>query len=715
MAPHSRPASARTPWRVLAVGGLFLALLFAVALGRLSRGPHVAAAQEPSSTTRYPRVIVLGVDGIDYQLLRTWMDEGRLPNFSRLRSLGDFKPLTTSMPPQSPVAWSNFITGMNSGGHGIFDFIHRDPRTYLPFSSMSEVKPPADRVRFLGLGVPNKIHLPGSDYILPLSGGTTLNLRQGVPFWQILGEHGISAVVHRVPVNFPPVGDHAITLAGMGTPDVQGTLGTYAYYTTAPPAGYESFTGGRVFPVQCIDGKAEAQLYGPPNDFVDYDRIQRRTGQKVPYQERKAKIPFTVYVDAEHPVAKVLIDGREVFLEEGVFSPWVEVKFRMLPSPGIFRWAYHDLVTVTGMVRFYLKSTHPDLGLYVTPIQISPLHPALPISTPPDYAAQLARAIGPYYTQGMPEDTKALDRDVFSNADFMKQAGLVIDDETHMAEYELGRFRQGFLFLYFSVIDQIGHVMWRTMRGEEDHPAHNAALDAGFEEIYPEIYEHIDSIVGMALEQLDSETCLIVMSDHGFSAWRRAFDLNRWLYDNGYLAIKPGIAPSSVEYLQGVDWNNTRLYALGINGLYVNQLGRERYGIVPPGPQKLELLRQVAGQLEAILDPATGQRPIAKVFLNSEIYTGPLADQGPDAQIGYSRGYRASDDCAVGEITDAVLSSNTRRWSGDHCQDYRQVPGVIVSSLPIRIADPALIDMAPTILDLFGIRPPAEMQGNSVF
>jgi predicted AlkP superfamily phosphohydrolase/phosphomutase len=685
-----------------------LALAALVALGVTWRARAAAA--------RFDRVIVLGIDGVDHRLLQQWMDEGRLPNFSRLAGMGGFEPLQTSMPPQSPVAWSNFITGMNSGGHGIFDFIHRDPRTLLPFSSMSEVKPAAATTKFLGIKLPNHFRFPGSDYLVPLASGTTENLRQGKPFWQTLGEHGVPTVIQRAPVNFPPQEtEHGRALSGMGTPDMQGTLGTYAFYTDAPPPGYESFSGGKIFPVDVYSGKVQAKLYGPPNDFIDYDRVQRRTGVKVSYQERKASIPFTVHVDAENPVAKVVVDGKEILLEQGVFSPWVEVNFHMLPNPGFIRWAWHDLVGVTGMVRFYLKGTHPDFGLYVSPVQISPMHPALPISSPVDYAPDLAEAIGPFYTQGLPEDTKALDRDIFNNDDFMKQAELVVDDENRMAQYELERFRSGFLFLYFSVIDQIGHAMWRTMRGQETHPAHRSGIDDPYADVYEGIYEELDGMVGRALEHVDDRTCLIVMSDHGFSSWRRAFDLNRWLLDNGYLALKPGVAPSSVSYLQGVDWNNTRLYAIGINGLYVNQLGRERYGIVPPGPQKSELLREVASKLEAVVDPSNGERPILKVFLNSEIYSGPLAEKGPDAQMGYNRGYRASDESAVGEVTNAILSDNTRRWSGDHCQDYREVPGVILSNVTIRKSDPALTDMAPSILALFGVPVPEVMKGTPIF
>ncbi len=661
------------------------------------------------------KVIILGIDGLDPDLLNRWMDEGRLPNFERLRDQGHYRHLATSMPPQSPVAWSNFITGMDSGGHGIFDFIHRDPETYFPFSSMSDVSSAKEYISILGLKIPNHARLPFSDYIIPFSGGTTTNFRKGVPFWQILSDHGIPSVIHRVPVNFPPEGDGAITLSGMGTPDMQGTTGSYAYYTDAPPPDYRSATGGKIFITEVVDGVAKGRLYGPPNDFIDYERIRQRTGRRVAYDDRKASIPFTVYVDEENPVARVDIDGQEIFLEEGVFSPWVEVNFSLLPTPGFIHWLWHDLVSVTGMVRFYLKSTHPDFGLYVTPIQINPFNPALPISTPPEYATRLAEALGAYYTQGMPEDTRALEKDVLGNSDFWKQAQIVIDEEQAMAEYELARFEEGCIFLYFSAVDQIGHVMWRTLPWEGDHPARDQALDEPFLDSYPALYDHHDDLLGMVMDYVDEETCLIVMSDHGFSSWRRAFGLNRWLYDNGYLVLKPGVSPTSVEYLQDVDWSQTRLYGIGINGLYVNQIGRERNGVVPPGAPKRELLREVGEKLTAIVDPVTSQNPILKLFLNEDIYSGPEAHLGPDVQVGYNRGYRASDESAMGEIENAMLADNTRRWSGDHCQDYRRVPGVVLSNFAIRHPDPALTDMAPTILTLFGVPVPPEMTGHSIF
>ncbi|MFC1573476.1 alkaline phosphatase family protein, partial [Candidatus Eisenbacteria bacterium] len=543
------------------------------------------------------------------------------------------------------------------GGHAIFDFLHRKPRDYLPFSSMSEVLPPKGNPSFLGIKMPGHVRLPFSNYIIPTQGGTTRNLRKGTPFWEILESHGVEAVVHRMPVNFPPSGGGAVTLSGMGTPDIQGTQGTYAFYTDDPPSDYRSATGGKIFVVDVVDGVVKDRLYGPPNDFIDYDRVQHKTGRRVAYQDRKASIPFTVYVDEENPVAKIVIDDQEVFLEEGVFSPWVEINFSLLPTPGFVRWAWHDLVNVRGTVRFYLKSTHPSFGLYVTPIQISPENPALPISTPSEYAPELAKALGPYYTQGMPQDSKAIDFDVFGNADYMKQVAIVLDEEVSMAEYELGRFDEGLLFLYFSCIDQVGHSMWRTMADQLDHPAHVEELDVAFRDTYPRLYEYFDTVVGGIMDKyVDEETCLIVMSDHGFSSWRRKFDLNRWLYDNGYLVLKPGVAPSSVEFLQGVDWSQTTVYGLGINGLYINELGRERFGTVPPGLAKQNLLDEVCEKLEAIVDPTTGFKPINKAFRCAEIYSGPNVVMGPDVQIGYRRDYRGSDDSAVGEVADAVIS-----------------------------------------------------------
>ena len=101
-----------------------------------------------------PKVIVLGFDGLDYGLTKKLMDEGRMPNFSKVAKSGSFGPLETSVPPQSPVAWSDFMTGLDSGGHGIYDFLHRDADTMIPFSSTSQPGEAAQAGDIVVLAVP---------------------------------------------------------------------------------------------------------------------------------------------------------------------------------------------------------------------------------------------------------------------------------------------------------------------------------------------------------------------------------------------------------------------------------------------------------------------------------------------------------------------------------------------------------------------------------
>src|SRR4051794_37600808 len=196
------------------------------------------------------RMIVIGVDGMDPIFLeKHWSS---LPNLRRLSQEGDFKRLATTAPPQSPVAWSSVITGMDPGGHGIFDFVHRDPATRSPMQSMTELQEPT---RTLSIG----------PYVLPLAGGGIRSTRQGRAFWQLLAGHGVPAKVIRMPANFPPAECEAESLAGMGTPDLTGSNGAFSFFTNDPlEARTESF-GGRISQIKVIDGRAVLRIDGPAN------------------------------------------------------------------------------------------------------------------------------------------------------------------------------------------------------------------------------------------------------------------------------------------------------------------------------------------------------------------------------------------------------------------------------------------------------------------
>ncbi len=635
----------------------------------------LTSCRRGSAMTGQRRVLVLGIDGFDPLIAERLMEQGKLPNFSRLKERGGFEKLATSVPPLSPVAWSNFITGMNPGGHGIFDFIHRDPKTLTPYLSTSRVEPPKRTIRL-------------GSWIFPLSSGKVELLRRGKAFWELLADKGIPAVVNGIPANFPPVESEALSLSGMGTPDIQGTYGTFSFFTDSPPPNADEISGGQVFPVAVVNHQVEAALQGPNNSF--------RAGGGA------ATVDFTVSVDPESPVAKISIQGKELILKEREWSDWVRVEFKIVPL----------LKSVTGICRFYLKEVHPHFKLYVTPINLDPVAPALPISTPPGYARKLSREVGLFYTQGMPEDTKALNGGVFNEADFLTQAQIVLHERLAMLQDELQRFRSGLLFFYISTTDPMGHMLWAAM--DENHPGHGVSEDAKYGGAIENLYQQIDRVLGTVLGKIDDKTTLIVMSDHGFAPFYRYFNLNTWLKENGYLVLQGAPGPEIDSIFQSADWKQTRAYGLGLNGLYINLYGRERAGSVAPS-EKEKLEDEIIQKLLAVRDPLNGNRVIARVYKASEVYSGNYVGRAPDLIIGYNRSYRISSKSALGELQKEALGNNMEKWSGDHAMAAELVPGVLFTNRKIKVSNPSLTDLTVTILAEFGIKPEKGMMGRPIF
>jgi len=626
---------------------------------------------------RRHKLIVLGIDGLDPLLLRQFMATGEMPYFAALAAQGSFLPLQTSTPPQSPVAWSNLITGMNPGGHGIFDFIHRDPTTLTPYFSTAQVEPPAHNLR---LGA----------WVIPISKGQVTLLRKGKAFWQYLDDLGIPVNVLRMPANFPPVNTKGKTLAGLGTPDLLGGYGTFSFYTDNPAFSSGPVDGGVIYPVRVHGDHIEACLHGPPNSF--------RRG------DPELTIPFTVDRDPNESVARLMIQGQPLILRVGQWTPWIRLTFTFVPL----------LERITGICRFYLKQAHPQFELYGSPINIDPNAPALPISTPASYSPELAEELGPFYTQGIAEDTKALSSRVFSDNEYLEQARAVFEDQRRIFMHELARFRAGLFFYYFSSVDQNSHVFWRAR--DPQSPVYTAQLAANYGPVIAAYYHEMDAILGEVLKVADGDTTLLVVSDHGFAPFRRSFNLNTWLFENGYLVLREGAQTGRDTSIFGdVDWSKTRAYGLGLNGLYLNLRGREKNGIVNPGSQAEDLEVEIVSKLEAERDPKDHEQVISRVDRSSLAYSGPESARAPDMIVGYNRGFRVGWSSVLGGIPSQVLEDNTDPWSGDHCIDYMKVPGVILSNRKIEDTQPALTDVAPTILAEFGIARPPTMQGHNVF
>jgi len=624
------------------------------------------------------KVIVLGFDGMDPRLVAEYRAQGLMPAFDRvLEGGGQLMELATSIPPQSPVAWSTFITGMDPGGHGIFDFIHRHPEDLTPYLSTSDARGPS---AFWELG----------SWRLPRGAGGVANLRQGVAFWQLLDESQVDATVFKVPANFPPVPSESRTLSGMGTPDIQGTYGLYTYVTDDPTAESD-LSGGVLQSVYLEEGRCETVIQGPANVY--------REGAPL------AEVPLNVTVDRDSQAALIEVAGQRILLGEREWSQWVTLDFSMVPM----------LKSVSGVVRLFLMEADPYLRLYVTPVQIDPSQPEMPISTPESYASELAKAIGPFFTQGLPDDTKALEEGVFTDSDYLSQSDLVFAERKIQLAHELQRFNgrdDGFLFFYFNYPDQDCHMWWRGI--DPRSPLHAACASEHHHRI-PEIYQALDRVLTGVLDSVDDETLVMVMSDHGFAPYRRSLHVNSWLLENGYLALKEGARRGEVSYLEGIDWSQTRAYSIGINGLYLNLRGREAHGIVEPGAEAEALLDELAAALEAVVDPEVGAKAMKYAYRSDDIYHGPQAVDGPDIVLGYHRGWRSSNESALGEVPVEVFVDNEQKWSGDHCQAADEVPGILLSTRPVIISDPGLADLAPTILHLFGVNPPEAMTGRDIF
>jgi predicted AlkP superfamily phosphohydrolase/phosphomutase len=647
--PHRR---APTPL-ALACAGLLLA-----AGGGCS---EQSTRKEPTS------LVVLGIDGMDLALTRTYLEEKRLPNLSEMARNGSFVELGTSNPPQSPVAWSHFITGAGSAHHGIYDFVHRDPEKMAPYLSTSEVKG-------------SDLSITAFGWKLPLAGPEMTLLREGTPFWSQLAAAGIPATVMKIPAHYPPTeSPGARTLSGMGTPDLLGTYGTHQFVTDDPAFVGKPIRGGIVHKLQKRGAFLTSVLHGPPNPL----RVS----------DAPMTVPVEIGPNTARTAALVRLAGTERLLRVGEWSDWVPVSF----SPGALG------SPVPGMVRLFLKSLAPHTRLYVSPTNIDPRNPAMTISSPPEWVQELGEQVGRFYTQGMPEDTKALEAGVLSDDDFLAQADLIFTEEKALLARELQDFKGGLLFHYFSVIDQVSHMFFQSTI----KPTPPARL-AGYTKVLPELYARIDGVVGQVRAAVGRDTTILVMSDHGFAPYLYKVNINTWLQRQGYLTLREKPEAGSLGH---IDWSRTQAYALGLNQLFVNLRGREANGIVS-NEDRAALLDRLARELESWIDDVSGGRVVSSTFRPA---ASRHPERVPDLLIGFARGYRSSDSSATGYVEQDMVTPNKDRWSGDHCMDPALVPGVLFSSRKLRERRASLVDMAPTILSVFGLKPTGPAEGKALF
>ena len=697
------------------------------------------ALQGDSQTPSVPKVIVLGFDGVDARYTEQWMDEGLLPNLARLREQGTYRPLLPTTPPQTPVSWSTFSTGINPGRTGIFDFLRRDPETYLPvFAAFDEGMEPilfGDNNKWLAGGViallsfgvvllilklfKLKFAVAGAVAILvALVGGhlgrvwtekniptkrpTVTNRRQGIPMWEAAASAGLRSRIVRVPVTFPANDfDHGHMMSGLGVPDISARVGKPFFFTSE--LDLHRYGGGsnefsiEVAQLEDNRGRIETKIIGPPNKLFD----------DPPYIE----IPMIVTVSEDRTSITIEVSGQTLAMKSGEWSDWVD-----------FEFPFSDVVKVHGVSRFHLMSVKPEVRLYLSPINLDPrkLPPGVRVTTPGNWAPELGEKYGRYKTIGWAIDTWAI------SEGFADEQMFWDDMEWTVAQYRTMHkdFLESDDHLFVQVFefpDRVGHVFFRLL--DPEHPAYDEELAAKWGDALLRSYQLMDDIVGDAMEASEKQgAALMVMSDHGFSTWRKSVNYNTWLVENGYLGLKTGVESKAMnlevlfdhgQFWENVDWSTTRAYAMGLGDLYVNLKGRESQGIVEPGDEYEQLKLELKAGLESLTDPETGDPVVSRVFRREDIYSKFDPNLIPDLFVTNAIGYRVSWQTSLGGVQKDILEPNENVWSGDHCSlDPALVKGIFFYNRKMASDhEPYIADVYPTVLDLLGVTPPYELDG----
>jgi predicted AlkP superfamily phosphohydrolase/phosphomutase len=616
------------------------------------------------------KVIVIGLDGLEPGIVEAMLERGELPNLARIRASGSYSRLKTTYPAQTPVAWSSFVTGTNPGGHGIFDFICRDPQTYLPDVALTRFERPKNM----------------------LAQPRVVNRRQGVPLWQTLSEAGIPSTVLRCPCTFPPETLQGRMLAGVGVPDLRGSQSKGTFYTQDTTAVAQE----------------NEQLVLLDSFLNSGDEIVTRViGPRNTKTSPAADVSCEVRVQVGKAARKLLIQtgGSPARIEvpEKGWSEWVRFKFK-----------FSMLQSVTGIARFYVRQLEPHLEFYLSAVNFDPAAPMFPVSAPADYARELADKIGLFSTLGMAEDHNGLNNGRLDEAAYLQQCELVLSERERAMRFELNRFTEGFFFMLFDTPDRVQHMLWRFR--DREHPAFEPDLSPELASRIEEHYSRCDALLSAVLDKVDENTLLIVLSDHGFGTFRRAFDTNSWLWQNGLLALKDSHKPGDDlgDGFAAVDWSKTYAYAVGLGGIYLNFKGRESGGILQEGSEAERVRNAIQTGLADFPDTQTQRAAIRGVSRREELYSGAFVENSPDLLVNFHRGFRVSWQSAVGGFSNSVLEDNMRRWSGDHIVDPESVPGILFMNRASLRDQARIIDLAPTIVKYLGVAVPEPMQGSSL-
>ena len=480
-------------------------------------------------------------------------------------------------------------------------------------------------------------------------------LRMSKPFWSLLGKYGIRSTILRVPITYPPEPLDGRLLSGMCVPDLRGSQGSYTLFSPAD-SGSE-FTGGLSAVLEKVkNGKWRGLLPGPEG----CDPVELTFSQ------------------VKNEKWRISCGDSSIQCKYSALSSWLAVEYRAGRSK------------VRGIARF--RITEGPL-VYCTALHVDPSSPVVPLSHPVHYSRYLAGAVGQFATLGLAEDTWALSNGHLDEQSFLDMAWAYCHERKRMFNNALQNGKDGLTVCVFDTSDRIQHMFW----GKGTEPG----------SVVHNMYLEMDKLVGETMWEIMKDQRLIVMSDHGFTSFHTCVDFNRWLLEEGYLVLQEGFETVSASY-HGVDWSKTRAYALGLTGININMQGREGQGIVPPS-EAMSLMKEIREKLLALKD---GENSVIRsVAFASEVYSGPYVDRSPDMIPFTDTGYRSDWGCVTGCVGDKVIYPNTKHWNGDHCHDPELVSGVLFTNWKHSSEKPSIMDVAPTVLTMLGLKAPGYMDG----
>jgi predicted AlkP superfamily phosphohydrolase/phosphomutase len=639
-------------------------------MGFLDKIRSIAAGRKHARN----KVIVIGADGMDPRIFEKLLKEGKMPNMRSVLERGGYSPMKTTIPAESPVAWSSFATGMNPGKHGIFDFLTRNAEDYTP-----AIAPVSVKVKAFGKPEP-------------------ICNRSGTSFWKRLGDAGLRSTIIRVPVTFPPEKFNGRLLSGLGVPDLRGTWGTSVLYKEGEaPVQNTEFGGVEIELKREEGGSYKSEITGPK-------RANSTVPLKIIVQDGRANLSW---------------QENTLRLAPGEWSDWVPIYFEISLGP--------ITVRPKGIMRFFLHSTNP-LKLYLGAISMDPKDPFYPVTQPAAWSKELASEYGNFCTLGWMEDTWGLNENRIDEAGFIEEAENFTSQLERMVLGIIDEKEDDLVVAVFEATDRNQHMFWRCI--DDLHPAWNEAESKRWGDTIYRTYERFDSIVGEVVKRLDEKTILMVMSDHGFNTFRRAVNINTWLRNEGFIDADPSACRDDLslkdlqqggKFWQGVDWSKSRAYSMGLGKIYVNLKGRESQGIVNPGREYEELRDEIIGKFSKLVDPQSGKPVVSVIHKADRIFSGPKVPHAGDLIVGFNIGYRVSWQTALGGFPAEVIEDNKKKWSADHCSvnsDFAS--GVLLSTEKYDAfgekarsegRGPNIMDMAPTIMRHMDVEIPDDIDG----